>query len=565
MENAAHLNDTVDESDSLSSTDYVRAVVNILEDINDEKQRLETMQKAVLNILEDLEDEKRSAQEANRMKSEFLANMSHELRTPLNSIIGFSELMSDGKVGPIADNHKEYLGDILTSARHLLQLINDVLDLAKVEAGKLDFDARMINLPELIYGIRDTLRSIAASRNIQVDIYISADVSEIVGDPARLKQVLYNYLSNALKFTPEGGQVAVRAESEDDDFFVISVSDTGEGIAPEHLPRLFIEFEQLDSSFGKRHQGTGLGLALTKRIVEAQGGYVSVESNVGVGSRFSAVLPKRLRPEQVEWHTKAIPIPYKKKNPPKVLVVEDVPHERDAIMDALAAQGYEPHGVTTGADAIELSRRHRWDAITLDLNLPDIDGAAVLANIRSENTNADTPVIVISLGKDTGFHALAVEEILQKPIRPSELVEALRRIERRGLSGRNVMVVDDNYSDLKLVQTHLRELDYIPTGYCCGEDALLAIEHDRPDAIVLDLVMPGLGGAETLHRIRQKPEGRDIPVIIWSEHECNSENWQQDFPEADAYVRKGMGHQTLIDELSKSLPKRLVDALDQDL
>ena len=196
-------------SDAPSLTDYVRAVVNILEDFGDEKQRLETTQKAVLNILEDLEDEKQSAQEANRMKSEFLANMSHELRTPLNSIIGFSELMSDGKVGPIADNHKEYLGDILTSARHLLQLINDVLDLAKVEAGKLEFDAKPIDLHSLIFGIRDTLRSIAASRNIQVEVKVDKKFTTI-GKPnsatiaADKMNVVYRGVANPMTITFAG-------------------------------------------------------------------------------------------------------------------------------------------------------------------------------------------------------------------------------------------------------------------------------------------------------------------------------------------------------------------------
>jgi signal transduction histidine kinase len=298
-------------------TDYVRAVLNILDDFAAEKQRLEETQKAVLNILddaaaeklrleetqravlnilEDLEVEKRRAQEANRMKSEFLANMSHELRTPLNAIIGFAKLMAHGKVGPVSPLHQEFLEDILKSSDHLLQLINDVLDLAKVEAGKMEFHPQAIVLPALIAEVRDILRAVAASKQIRIDTHIDPACSELFLDPAKLKQVLYNYLSNALKFTGEGGRVSIKVRSEDAAMFRIDVEDSGIGIRPEDLKVLFTEFRQLDASASKRYQGTGLGLALTRRIVEAQGGKVGVSSTLGQGSIFSALLPRVAQP-----------------------------------------------------------------------------------------------------------------------------------------------------------------------------------------------------------------------------------------------------------------------------
>ncbi|HEY6115424.1 MAG TPA: ATP-binding protein [Candidatus Dormibacteraeota bacterium] len=270
-----------------------KAMLNILEDFGDEKQRLEDMQRAVLNILDDLDMEKRSAQEANRMKSEFLANMSHELRTPLNAIIGFAKLMAFGKVGPVSAQHQEFLVDILKSSDHLLRLINDVLDLAKVEAGKMEFHPEPIDLVQLVGEVRDILRAVAATKQIQIDTAIDPSCTGLELDAAKLKQVLYNYLSNALKFTPDNGRVFIRARPESTDLLRIEVQDTGIGIRADDVRDLFAEFRQLDSSASKKYQGTGLGLALTKRIVEAQGGRVGVDSQLGSGSTFFVVLPQR--------------------------------------------------------------------------------------------------------------------------------------------------------------------------------------------------------------------------------------------------------------------------------
>jgi protein-histidine pros-kinase len=239
----------------------------------------------------ELEDENRRMQEANRLKSEFLANMSHELRTPLNAIIGFTELMIKGKVGPVSAEHEEYLGDILNSARHLLELINDVLDLAKVESGKLDFRPEKVDVGKVVGEVRDILRGIASGKGIRVDVHLDPALPPAELDPARLKQILYNYLSNALKFTGEGGVVTVRVMPEPQRRFRIEVEDTGIGIRAEDVNRLFVEFQQLDNGPSKKHAGTGLGLALTRRIVEAQGGLVGVWSEPGRGSTFWAVLP----------------------------------------------------------------------------------------------------------------------------------------------------------------------------------------------------------------------------------------------------------------------------------
>jgi signal transduction histidine kinase len=240
----------------------------------------------------ELEAQNKRIQEANRLKSEFVANMSHELRTPLNSVIGFAELMASGRVGPISAPHKEYLGDILTSSKHLLQLINDVLDLAKIESGKIEIRPEPMAPGKLVIEVRDVLRGLAAERRTKVEVRIDDRLTGVSLDPAKFKQVLYNYLSNAIKFTPEGGRVVVSVTAQGSDQLRIDVEDTGIGIREDDLHRLFIEFQQLDPGTAKTYAGTGLGLAVTKRIVEAQGGTIAVKSALGRGSTFSAVLPR---------------------------------------------------------------------------------------------------------------------------------------------------------------------------------------------------------------------------------------------------------------------------------
>ncbi|MBK6688589.1 MAG: PAS domain S-box protein [Deltaproteobacteria bacterium] len=243
---------------------------------------------------------RRTLEDASRLKSEFLANMSHELRTPLNSIIGFASLMEAGRVGTPSAQQKELLGDILNSSKHLLQLINDVLDLAKIEAGRVQLNPEPLDLSLVVREVKDTLRGMAAEKRVSLESVLDPGCLELNLDRGKLKQVLFNYLSNALKFTPEGGRIVVRALAEGAENIRLEVEDNGIGIAPEDLKTLFTEFRQLDSSAAKKYQGTGLGLALTKKIVEAQGGRVEAISEPGQGSTFVAVLPRRSPPSPGE-------------------------------------------------------------------------------------------------------------------------------------------------------------------------------------------------------------------------------------------------------------------------
>lgn len=244
-----------------------------------------------LKLEEQLREQTRRANEASRLKSEFLANMSHELRTPLNGIIGFSELLADGKGGELTAKQQRFIGNILLSSRHLLHLINDLLDLAKIEAGKLELDPRAVSASSLVSEVADSMRSLADLKHITLSMHVDSEAEHLFVDPARFKQVVYNYVSNAIKFTPDNGSVTVKVTSDSNRSVRLDVCDTGIGIDAVNLPRLFQQFHQLDTGAAKRYAGTGLGLALVKRLVEQHGGYVDVKSELDAGSCFSAVFP----------------------------------------------------------------------------------------------------------------------------------------------------------------------------------------------------------------------------------------------------------------------------------
>jgi signal transduction histidine kinase/DNA-binding response OmpR family regulator len=442
----------------------------------------------------ELEKQSRRIEEANRLKSEFLANMSHELRTPLNAITGFSELMFDGKVGPVSPQQKECLDDILSSGKHLLGLINDVLDLAKIESGKMEFCPEPVRVEKLIGEARDILRAIAASKRIELRVEIEPGIGQVVTDPAKLKQVLYNYLSNALKFTPENGKVSLRAKPEGSDAFRVEVEDNGIGIRQEDIEKLFVEFQQLDSSMAKRSQGTGLGLALCKRIVEAQGGSVGVQSIPGKGSTFYAVLP-RVPAQGATVESETTGLASAKSDAPTILVIEDDEKERSWLSRMLAQTGYRVETAATGAEALSKCRNKSFDAITLELILPDMGGWELLHAIRNDHQNHDTPVIVLSVvtEKEAAL-AFPIWDYLVKPVRPEDLLASLQRAGIQSEKDKRILVVDDDPKSLKLAAVALEQLDFEPLCVADAASGLKAAAHEQFAAVVLDLLMPDTDG-----------------------------------------------------------------------
>ncbi len=376
------------------------------------------------------------AEKASRLKSEFLANMSHELRTPLNAIIGFADLLNAGIVVPPLEEQKEYLEDILFSGRHLLQLVNDVLDLSKIQAGKMQFLPEPAEPGLLVSKICEIMRSLLARKRLQMSTEIDPTVTGLVIDQAKFNQVLYNYLSNAIKFTPEQGKISVRIKSASLDTFLLEVQDTGIGIEQKDIERLFIEFEQLDISAAKKYQGTGLGLALTRRLIEAQGGSVGVSSQPGIGSTFFAILP-RVSKITHAFLDKSNESPSKTAlpNAPSILIIEDDLQDLQQLTRICLEAGYHVETARTGAEALELCRQSTFAIITLDLILPDIDGWEALRTIRAGGPNRETPIMVVTLVMEKSLLAsLAVQTVLIKPFQTEEVLQALDQIESRVIS-----------------------------------------------------------------------------------------------------------------------------------
>ena len=491
-----------------SADGKLKGVIAAARDITDQK----ILEEQLRRKNEELQEQNRRVQEANRLKSEFLANMSHELRTPLNGIIGFSELMFNGKVGPMADEHKEYLGDILTGARHLLQLINDVLDLAKVESGKVDIHPEPVSLMRLATEVKDLLRTMADQKSIRVDLQVAPGLDTVVLDAGKFKQVLYNYLSNALKFTPEEGKVQIRFSPHGEDDFLLEVEDDGIGISKRDMARLFVEFEQLDSGTSKKYAGTGLGLALTKRIVECQGGKVNVTSHEGHGSTFSAILPLIFNADEPRPEALAV-------NPAtdrrRILVVEDNEEDREWIVQILDLAGFDVDQAVTGKEAVLKCRERRYDAITLDLILPDLGGWGVLREIRSAGINAETPIIAVTVAaQKSAIAAFRIHDVLPKPITKVNLLDSLVKA---GLTpGKKILIVNDDPQIVKMAELAIKKAGWIPFTAVDGEAGLIILGQEEPAAVVLDLMMPEMNGYDFLTRMRELPCGREVAVFVWT-------------------------------------------------
>jgi PAS domain S-box-containing protein len=477
-----------------------------------------------------LEADNRQIQQASRLKSQFLANMSHELRTPLNAIIGFAELLQTDAVPIASSRRQEYLGHIATSGRHLLQLINDVLDLSKVEAGKFDFYPEPIDLAQVVGEVCGVLQSSAMRKHLHIDVSIEPGLDPLVLDAARLKQALYNYLSNAIKFTPEHGRIALRASADGPDHFRVEVADDGPGVAPNDLPRLFVEFQQLDTGYSKRHQGTGLGLALTRRLVQAQGGQVGVRSTLGQGSVFHFVLPRS-------------PVPVvdgESPNALRVLVIEPDSVQQARLIRAVNGSGYRADDAATADQAMHRASLHGYHAITLDLQLPDQQGLQLLAHIRSGGPSRTSPVVSMSMPAELGEQAtFGIADVLFKPLRSHEVLAAMSRLKRPGERPTRVLVIDDDPMALDLMHSTLAGMGIEAVCKTDGRVALAELAHIQPDAVVLDLMMPEFDGFAVLDALQAMPVWRDLPVYIWTSMILTDDEYARLAQSARAIVGKG--------------------------
>ena len=378
---------------------------------------------AIVNarLFSELEHKTGELQVASRHKSEFLASMSHELRTPLNAVIGFSEVLLQRMFGDINDRQEDYLRDILGSGRHLLELLNDILDLSKVEAGRMELEPSTFSVQgALEYGLA-MVRERAATHAITLDLDVDPAVGDIETDELRFKQVVLNLLSNAVKFSEDGGRVSVRAVREDGELRV-TVADNGIGVAPEDRERIFESFQQAGRTRGQG-EGTGLGLTLCRRIVELFGGRMWLDSEVGAGSTFGFSVPDRetVRKTEEAFHvTGAGPV---------VVVVEDDRRSLDLISLFLEGAGVQTVAARDGVEGLAAVRRHRPAAVVLDIRLPGMDGWGVLEALKADPATASSPVVVVTiLDERAQALALGAAEFLVKPVGREDVIEALRRV-----------------------------------------------------------------------------------------------------------------------------------------
>ena len=464
----------------------------------------------------------RDLEAASRHKSEFLASMSHELRTPLNAIIGFSEVLRQEMFGPLNDRQVDYLNDILTSGRHLLSLINDILDLSKIEAGKMELELSTFSLPAVLEGGLTMIRERAANHGISLGLDVASDVGEIIADERKVKQVVFNLLSNAVKFTPDGGHIDLSARCLNGEVEV-AVRDTGIGIAPEDQERVFEEFQQA----GQR-EGSGLGLALSRSFIELHGGRIRLESELGVGSTFSFTLPLPQAPATGWEATLAVPqpelatpvdiAPQEGAGGLTMLVIEDDEHSAELLRIFLEDGGFSVSLAGSGDEGLEAARRLRPAAIVLDLLLPDVSGWDVLTRLKSDPTLADIPVVIVSMLDERGKgYALGAAEYLVKPVDRDELLGTLRPLTAAGsLNGEpvKVLAIDDDPVALELVAAVLGPEGYTVLRAQDGEDGVSVALRERPALVILDLLMPGTDGFEVVEQLRANPLTADIPIVV---------------------------------------------------
>ncbi|MCL5023935.1 MAG: diguanylate cyclase [Nitrospirae bacterium] len=527
----------------------------------------------------ELEKMNRELERASQHKSRFIANMSHELRTPLNSILGFSEVLLEKTFGNLTENQERYLGNIRTSGKHLLELINNVLDIAKIEAGKYEMSYETFRIEDMISEVFSVMKPLADKKAVELRLGMRGDLDSVTFDPMKLKQVFYNLISNAIKFTPEGGKVSVVIDreragdaSENQEYARFSVSDTGVGIRTEDFDRIFDEFEQADSAFSRQYGGAGLGLALTKKLVELHGGRITVESRLGQGSTFTVFLPLMapLREEPAgEVEAVSLDFPWMDEKAPLILVVEDDPASAELLTIHLTQAGYKVAHAFDGEDAVAKASSLRPFAILLDIMLPKKDGWEVLQSFKSNETTSHIPVLIHSIvdNKDLAF-ALGATDYLMKPLDQEVLLEKLNGLSMATSTKHpaTILIIALN-GETGLLKESLDPARFLIYTAKEGRRGLELASALRPDLVLLDFELPDMLGFDVVKELKESPSTKNIPIFILTEKDIPVEERMNLMGKIERIIRKHkFDVKELIDhiiEIEVLYPKRagLVDQL----
>ncbi len=492
---------------------------------------------ALYHDITELLHARHAAEAANAAKSQFLASMSHELRTPLNAIIGYGEMIEEeaGDAG-----HEQYVPDlrkIQSAGHHLLALINDVLDLSKIEAGKMELHLETFELPAAIEAVASTVAPLVEKNGNTLRLELANNLGAIRADVTRVRQVLFNLLSNASKFT-ERGVITLEAERQGDpagDVIVLTVRDTGIGMTPEQLERLFQEFAQAEASTASKYGGTGLGLAISRMFCEMMGGTITVASTPGEGTAFTVRLPAEVREPGAPATTSAATTPGPAGT---VLVIDDDPATRELLRRMLAKEGYRVLEAPNGEAGLGLARAERPDVITLDVVMPRLDGWAVLAALKDDPEVAAIPVVMVTITDDrsVGF-ALGASEYLTKPVDRARLAAVLARHRRSASS--SVLIVEDDADTRDMLRRTLEKEGWSVSEAANGRIGLERVRAESPALVLLDLMMPEMDGFEFLEGLRDSPGGSPPEVVVLTAKELTADDRRRLIGGVSRVLQKG--------------------------
>jgi signal transduction histidine kinase/CheY-like chemotaxis protein len=519
---------------------------------------------------------KEASELANKTKSLFLANMSHELRTPLNAIVGYSEMLQEEANDRKLDSFSADLEKINQSGRQLLALINDILDLSKIEAGKMDLFIEDFNLNELIDDVAATITPMVEKNSNKLHLELADDLGVMHADQVKVRQALFNLLSNAAKFTQNGSVTltAKREPMDDVEWIVFCVTDTGIGLNPEQIVKLFRDFTQADASTTRKFGGTGLGLALTRSFCQMMGGDVTVSSVPGKGSVFTIKIPACVRESKDDDQTKEasdaadVVAAFDRSSDPApepsttVLVIDDDPMQRDLMRRFLSSEGYSVRCAASGEEGLRLARELIPIAITLDVMMPEMDGWAVLKALKHDPLLSEVPVIMLTMVDDPerGF-TLGAADYLTKPVNRQRMSKVLKRYSCSSPPC-PVLVVDDDPMVRKAMRRMLERHGCRVTEAENGVIALASMELDRPTLIFLDLMMPVMDGFEFAEKVRTHPAWRSIPIVVVTSAELSGAERRR----LNGYVetilnKKGASKDDILEQVRDALNENAVPHL----